>query len=217
VSVADRLRVRRQPRRGQYSRRAVVAVLDATPLCHVAFVDRGQPYCIPFLHARVGELLYLHGAKSSRAIRLLATGVPACLTATILDGLVLARSVFEHSANYRCAIVLGTFRPVAEDGQMRALEAFTNALVPGRWDEVRAPSANELAATTVLSISLDQASVKMRSGPPNDGDSADAEPGCWAGVIPLTSTYGVPCAAPEVSGVTPLPASVRSLTKAARA
>jgi nitroimidazol reductase NimA-like FMN-containing flavoprotein (pyridoxamine 5'-phosphate oxidase superfamily) len=216
VPVADTLRVRRQPQRGEYGRDAVEAALDASMVAHIAFVDDGMPYCLPFLKARIGDALYVHGATSSRAIRVLGGGAPTCVTVTAIDGLVLARSVFEHSANYRSVMLFGSFAPVAPEERLRVLEAFTDALLPGRWHEVRAPSANELAATAVLGISLEQASVKIRTGPPSDGDSADANSGAWAGVVPIIAAYGAPQVAPELTAAIPVPASVRNLTQGAR-
>jgi uncharacterized protein len=208
----ERTRVRRQPTRGRYDADSVHAVLDAALFAHVAFVDDGQPYCIPTLHARAGNVVYVHGSAASRALRVLATGVPACLTVTVLDGVVLARSAFEHSANYRAAVVLGSFRRVeAREEQVAALEAFTNKLVPGRWEEVRGPTEQELKATWVLSLALEEASVKQRTGPPSDGDSPDAALDTWAGVVPVRTVFGDPEPAVELPPDVELSPAVRRL------
>jgi nitroimidazol reductase NimA-like FMN-containing flavoprotein (pyridoxamine 5'-phosphate oxidase superfamily) len=212
LMATERTRVRRQPTRGRYDAASVHAVLDAGLFAHVAFVDDGQPYCIPMLHARVGDAVYVHGSAASRALRVLAGGVPACLTVTLLDGLVLARSVFEHSANYRAAVVLGSFRRVdGADERLAALEAFTEKLVPGRWQEVRGPNERELRATWILALGLDEASVKERTGPPSDGDGPDATLDVWAGVVPVRAELGPPEPAPELARNTELAPSVRRL------
>lgn len=180
-------------------------------IAHVAFLESGQPYCIPLLHARVDDTLYLHGSTGGRTMRTLAGGAPACVTVTVLDGLVLARSVFEHSANYRSAVLLGRVEQVPAEQRSAALHAFTERLVPGRWDEVRPPTPKELAKTTVLAMTIGDASVKVRSGPPSDGDSADAASEVWAGVLPLTTQLGPPRTAPELRSDMPLPASVQAV------
>jgi hypothetical protein len=209
---SDRVRVRRQPTRGRYDREAVDAVLDASLFAHVAFVDDGQPFCIPMLVARIGDEAYIHGSTASRALRALGTGIPACLTATLLDALVLARSAYEHSANYRAAVLLGSFRRIEGDGErLAAFEAFTNKVLPGRWDEVREPNAKELKATTILAMPIDETSVKIRTGPPADDDSEDAELEIWAGVVPVVSSYGEPEASPGLRAGIPVPASVGRL------
>ena len=210
--ATERTRVRRQPTRGRYDAASVHGFLDAARFAHVAFVDDGQPYCIPMLHARVGDVVYVHGSAASRALRVLAGGVPACLTVTLLDALVLARSVFEHSANYRAAVVLGSFRRVeGADERLAALEAFTEKLVPGRWNEVRGPNEKELKATWILALPLDEASVKERTGPPSDGDSADAALKVWAGVLPVQTVFSAPEPAPELPAGTELAPSVKRL------
>jgi nitroimidazol reductase NimA-like FMN-containing flavoprotein (pyridoxamine 5'-phosphate oxidase superfamily) len=207
-----RIEVRRHPERGRYDRAAVAAVLDAALVAHVAFVDGGQPFCVPMLQARVADAVYVHGSSASRAVRTLGTGVPACLTVTALDGLVLARSAFEHSANYRSAMLLGSFSVVEGDAErLAAFEAFVEKLVPGRWREVRPPDRRELKATTILSLAIGEASAKSRAGPPSDGGSAGAANGTWAGVVPVVTRFGDPQPAPELDGGVPLAASVRML------
>jgi uncharacterized protein len=209
---SERTRVRRQPTRGAYDADAVRTVLDAALVAHVAFVDAGQPYCIPMLQARAAEAVYIHGSSVSRAIRVLAEGVPACLTATLLDGLVLARSAFEQSANYRSVVVLGRFESVDDvDERLAAFEAFTNKIIPGRWNEVRRPSSKELRATAILRMPIEEASVKARTGPPSDDGSADAELPTWAGVIPVVTRYGRPEPSPGLKDGIPLAASARRL------
>lgn len=209
---SPRTRVRRQPARGAYHRDSVHAVLDAALVGHVAFVDDGQPFAIPMLQARIDDVVYIHGSSASRAIRVLAEGVPACLTVTVLDGLVLARSAFEHSANYRSAILLGRFERLdGESERVAALEVFTNKLIPGRWNEVRRPDRNELKATTILRMPIVEASVKSRTGPPSDDDSPDAAGDTWAGVIPVVTRFGEPLPSPGLRDGIPLATSARRL------
>jgi len=208
----DRIHVRRQPGRGRYDRPSIDAVLDAGLVAHVAFVESGQPFCIPMLFARVDGSVYIHGSTASRTIRTLATGVPACLTVTLIDGLVLARSAFEHSANYRSAVLLGAFRAVKEEQQKTAaFEAFTNKLVPGRWNEVRSPSRQELSSSMILELPISEASVKVRTGPPSDDDSEDAALPTWAGVVPLVGRFEDPIPSPGLADGIPLAQSVRLL------
>jgi nitroimidazol reductase NimA-like FMN-containing flavoprotein (pyridoxamine 5'-phosphate oxidase superfamily) len=189
----ERTRVRRQPSRGAYDHKSVYGVLDSALFGHVAFVDGGQPFCIPMLQARVADYVYIHGSSASRTLRALASGVPACLTVTALDGLVLARSAFEHSANYRSAVVLGQFAPVEDEAeQLATFASFTNKLIPGRWEEVRQPNRKELKATAILRMPIAEASAKARSGPPSDDDSDDAALDVWAGVLPIVNSFGSP-------------------------
>ena len=210
--VPRRIKVRRGPKKGRYDRESVDAVLDRGLVAHVAFVEDDEPVCIPMLYARVGDRIYIHGSTASRAVRALGAGAPACLTVTVVDGLVLARSAFEHSANYDAVMAFGRFTPVADDAErLRAFEAFTEKLLPGRWDEVRQPSPKELKATEILAMEIDEASVKARSGPPDDDDSPDAELDTWAGVVPILRTFGAPEASPGLRADIPLSASVRRL------
>ncbi len=189
AAASPRTRVRRLPERGRYDRAALEAVLDAGLVAHLGFVADGQPFVIPTLHARIEDEVFVHGSAASRTLRTLAEGFPACLTVTLLDGIVLARSVFEHSMNYRSVVVLGRATPVVDrDEKLAALEAFTEKLLPGRWAEARRPTAKELKATSVLRLPLDEASAKIRDGGPEDGDTPDAELDVWAGHVPLTVT-----------------------------
>ncbi len=207
-----RVHVRRQPSRGHYDRDSIYEVLDAGLVAHIAFVDAGQPFCIPMLYARIGDAVHIHGATTSRAMRILGDGAPACLTVTLLDGLVLARSAFEHSANYRSAVLLGVFRRVEDpEARVAALAAFTNKIVPGRWKEVRKPSTQELKATVILSMPIREASVKSRFGSPTDDGSADADLDIWAGVVPLRTVFGNAEPSPGLRPDIPLPSSAERL------
>lgn len=180
-----RVRVRRLPDRGRYDRAAVDAILDEALACHLGFVHDGQPYVVPTLHARAGDRVYVHGSAASRALRTVSGGVPACLTATLVDGVVLARTIFNQSINYRSVMVLGTATPVADpDEKLAALERFSEQVVPGRWADARGPTAQELKATTILWLPLDECSAKVRTGPPGD-EGDDLELDVWAGVVPL--------------------------------
>jgi nitroimidazol reductase NimA-like FMN-containing flavoprotein (pyridoxamine 5'-phosphate oxidase superfamily) len=207
-----RTRVRRVPRNARYDRGSVHRVLDRGLVAHVSFVDAGQPYCIPTLHARVDDRVLIHGSTASRMIRVLAAGAPACVTVTMLDGLVLARSVFETSANYESVMLLGRFRPISGDEQkLEALKAFVDALTPGRWSEVRPPSRQELKGTTILELKIAAASVKARSHGPDDDDSPDAQLDTWAGVLPIVTSYGPPQPSPVLPPGTQLTPSIRRL------
>jgi len=190
TAPSGRSRVRRVPRLAVYDRAAIDGILDEALVSHLGFVDRGQPFVIPTVHARVGDELYVHGAAASRMIKTLTAGVPVCLTATLVDGIVLARSAFNHSMRYRSVVVLGTARLVEpESERLAALEAFTEQMVPGRWPDVRPPSRQELKATRVLALPLDEASAKTNSGPVLDRTDDYALP-VWAGVIPLRLERG---------------------------
>jgi nitroimidazol reductase NimA-like FMN-containing flavoprotein (pyridoxamine 5'-phosphate oxidase superfamily) len=204
TAPSQRTRVRRAPARARYERETIDAILDEGLVAHLGFAVDGQPYVIPTLHARVGDTVYVHGSAASRAIRTLSGGLPACLTVTLIDAMVLARSAFHHSMNYRSVVVLGEARPVGDPAELlTVLEALTNRLVPGRWDEVRAPNAQELKGTRVLAMTLDEASAKLRTGPPVDDDE-DHALDVWAGVIPVALTAGEPRADPQLrAGIAP--------------
>src|SRR5262250_337487 len=164
---SERTTVRRLPKRAAYDHATIDAILDEALHCHLGFALDGQPYVIPTIHARVSDRVYVHGSAASRMLRTLAGAVPACLTVTLVDGLVLARSAFHHSMNYRSVVVLGTAHAVVEPAEkLAALRAVVEHVVPGRWGEVRPPNERELKATSVLSLSLDEASAKIRSGGP---------------------------------------------------
>ena len=173
-----------------YARETIDAILDEALICHVGFVVDGQPYVIPMIQARAGDVVYLHGSTASRLVRTLANGVDVCVTATLLDGIVLARSVYNHSMNYRSAVVLGRARPVVDpEEKLAALETIVEHMVPGRWSDARLPDRKELKATTVLALALDEASAKIRTGPPKEWDE-DLDLPIWAGVIPLSLVSG---------------------------
>jgi uncharacterized protein len=198
-----------------YDRAAVHAVLDEALVCHVGFVVDGQPVVLPQLHARVGEDLFLHGSTGARALRTArGDGLDVCATVTLVDGLVLARSAFSHSINYRAVVVHGRAVEVTDrDTKLAALTALVDAVVPGRSAGVRGPSEKELAATTVLRLPLAEASIKVRTGPPGD-DAADVALPYWAGVLPLSPVRaGVPQPAPDLSPGIDIPEHVSSWTR----
>jgi nitroimidazol reductase NimA-like FMN-containing flavoprotein (pyridoxamine 5'-phosphate oxidase superfamily) len=211
AAPSARSRVRRLPDRARYDEATIQAVLDDGFVAHLGFVVDGQPYVVPTLHARVGGSVYLHGSPGSRAMRVVGSGAPACLTVTHLDGVVLARSAFHHSVNYRSVVVLGTAAPVTDrEEKLRALEAFMERVTPGRWAEVRPPSDHELTLTAVLRLELGEASVKLRTGGPVD-DEADLALGAWAGVVPIHPSAGDPVASADLDpAIGPSPA-VRAL------
>ncbi len=187
--VPERLRVKREPQRARYDRETVDAILDEALICHLGFAVDGRPYVVPTLHARVGDRLYVHGSAASRMLRHVATGAEVCVTVTLFDGLVLARSVFNHSVDYRSAMVFGRATLVEGDEKVAALRALTEQLAPGRWDEARQPTAKELKATWILSLPLDEASAKVRTGPPED-EPEDLDLPVWAGVVPVHLAAG---------------------------
>lgn len=189
---SERTRVRRLPERGSYNREALDAILDEALTCHVGFIDEGEPYVIPTIHARDGDVIYLHGSPASRMLRLLKKGARVSINVTIVDGIVAARSVFHHSMNYRSAVVFGTPGIVDDDEErLRALEVITEHVLPGRWSEARHPSAIESKGTLLVAVPIDEFSVKTRSGPPGD-DEADYDLPIWAGLIPLAMTAADP-------------------------
>jgi hypothetical protein len=215
-AASNRVRVRRGPEKGRYDRETINAILDRAFVAHVAFTTTDvEVYCVPTLYARVGDKIYIHGSKASRTLRALAAGAPSCVTVTVLDGLVLARSAFEHSANYESVMAFGTFTAVDDDEErLAALEAFTETLVRGRWSEVRAPTRQELRRTSILAMPISEASAKVRSGPPDDDDTPDAEIETWAGAVPLEMSFGAPVPSPGLRDDIPLSKSVRRLLEA---
>jgi nitroimidazol reductase NimA-like FMN-containing flavoprotein (pyridoxamine 5'-phosphate oxidase superfamily) len=180
-----RIRIKREPHRGRYDRETIDAILDEALICHLGFDVDGQPYVIPTLHARVGDNVYVHGSAASRMLRHLASDVRVCLTVTLFDGLVLARSVFNHSVNYRSVVLLGTARLVdGDEEKVEALRALTEQLAPGRWEEARQPTPKELKATWILALPIEEASAKVRTGPEED-EPEDQQLPVWAGVVPV--------------------------------
>jgi nitroimidazol reductase NimA-like FMN-containing flavoprotein (pyridoxamine 5'-phosphate oxidase superfamily) len=190
---SDRVRLRRKRERGSYDRAVIDAILDEALIAHLGIAaEGGQPFVIPTLHAREGDVVYCHGAVAGRTLRALAAGARLCLTVSLIDGLVLARSAMHHSANYRSVVLLGSARSVeAPAEKLTALRAVIEHIVPGRWSEIRPPSENELAATAVLAIPIEEASAKVRTGAPVD-DEEDYALNAWAGVIPLRLSPGEP-------------------------
>lgn len=191
-SPTPRTRVVREPQRAVYDRNVVNAILDEAFLCHVGFVADGQPFVIPTSYGRDGDMLYIHGSAASRMLRNLDKGVPVCITVTLLDGLVLARSVFNHSMNYRSVVILGTATLVDDPAEkLAALRALSEHIIPQRWDDSRQPNEKELKATWVLRLPITEFSAKVRVGPAVD-DEEDYSFPTWAGVIPLEMEAGAP-------------------------
>lgn len=201
----DRNRVQRSAKRGAYDKETVHTIIDSARICHVGFLEGGSPCVIPTLHARDGEQILLHGAKASRLMQYAASGEPVCITCTHVDGLVLARSAFNHSVNYRSAVVFGTGKSVEDSAEkLRTLEMFTERIVPGRWEELRETTEKELAATAVVSVTIESASAKVRTGGPHDFDEDMTEP-VWAGVVPIHETFGPVEPDPALDAGTPVP------------
>ena len=209
--ASDRVRLRRKRERASYDRDVIHAILDEALIAHLGIVEPdGQPVVTPTLHARHGDLVYCHGSVASRTLRALDAGAPVCQTVSLLDGLVLARSAMHHSANYRSAMLIGRAHGVEDPDEKRtALRAIVEHIVPGRWDAVRAPSENELKATAVLAIPIEEASAKIRTGPPLD-DEEDYALEAWAGVIPLATRALAPDPDPRLRDGIRAPAYVRS-------
>lgn len=212
-TITQRSQIQRLPQRGHYEREVVDQILDEGLVCHVGFAVEGQPFVIPTAYGRVGEQLYIHGSPASRMLRNLQGGIEVCVTITLLDGLVLARSAFHHSMNYRSVVIFGKATIVEEPVEkMKALQAFTEHVVPGRWAEVRLPTKQEIVGTLVLSLPLTEASAKVRMGPPKD-DAADYALPIWAGELPLRLTPMTPVCDPHLSSEIKLPAYVKLYTR----
>jgi hypothetical protein len=205
----ERTQVKRLPKRGAYDRETVFKILDEAFVCHAGFVVDGQPYVIPTNFGRAGDTLYLHGSAASRMLRTLSEGIPVCVTVTLVDGLVLARSAFHHSANYRSVVVLGTAHLVSDPAEkMEALRLFTEHIMKGRWDDIRQPTEQELKGTTVLALPLEEVSAKIRTGGPIDDEEDYALP-VWAGVLPLPVTPGAPIPDVRLNPRTEVPAYMK--------
>ena len=204
-SPTPHTRIIREPERAVYDRAAAYQILDEGFLCHVGFVAEGQPFVIPTSYGRKNDNLYIHGSAASRMLRTLDQGVPVCVTVTLLDGLVLARSIFNHSMNYRSVVVLGAAVAVTDlQEKLEALRALSEHILPGRWDEVRQPNERELKATLVLRLPIEEFSAKVRQGPPVD-DVEDYSFPAWAGVIPLAMAAGEPMNDPKLDPVRETP------------
>ncbi|HUJ94191.1 MAG TPA: pyridoxamine 5'-phosphate oxidase family protein [Terriglobales bacterium] len=209
----DRTRVVREPQRAVYDRAAVYKILDEGFICHIGFVVDGQPFVIPTGYGRSGDNLYIHGSAASRMLRNLDKGVAVCFTVTLLDGIVLARSIFNHSMNYRSVVVLGTAFAVQDpEEKLEALRALSEHILPGRWAESRQPNEKELKATWVLRLPIQEFSAKVRQGPPID-DEEDYSFPTWAGVIPLDLIPGVPIGDPKLEPGRAVPGYVRSYSR----
>lgn len=208
-----KIKVKRAPKRGHYDFETVANILDEGLVCHIGFVVDNQPCVIPTAYGRVDDKVYIHGAPASRLLKSLSTGIDVCLTVTLLDGLVLARSVYHHSMNYRSVVLFGTAQAVVEPAEkMAALKAFTEHVMQGRWDDVRSPNPAELAATSVLSLPITEASAKIRTGPPTD-DAADYGLPVWAGVLPFAPVPGIPLADPQLPPEISAPDNVRNYSR----
>lgn len=206
-----RSRVVRVGERGHYDAATIHAILDAGYVCHVAFVHDGQAMVIPTAYWREGDHLYIHGSTKSRMAMALASGIPASVAVTLLDGLVLARSAFHHSMNYRSVVAMGVFETIPDDRKVAALEAFTERVAPGRWAEIRAPNRQEMKGTMVLRLPLSEASAKIRSGPPKD-DAEDMAIPAWAGVLPFMQGFDAAVPDPQLADGTAFPDYLRTLT-----
>lgn len=208
-----RTRVVREPHRGVYDRATVYQILDEGFICHVGFVSEGQPYVIPTGYGRAGDHLYIHGSAASRMLRHLDAGVPVCVTVTLLDGLVVARSVFNHSMNYRSVVVLGTATAVEDpEEKLEALRVLSEHILPGRWKEARHPNEKELKATLVMRLPLQEFSAKMRQGPPMDDEDDYGFP-TWAGVIPLETVAREPIHDPKLDPAREAPGYVSGYSR----
>jgi nitroimidazol reductase NimA-like FMN-containing flavoprotein (pyridoxamine 5'-phosphate oxidase superfamily) len=209
----ERTQVKRLPDRGKYDAETVHKILDAGFVCHVGFVVEGQPFVIPTNYGRVGDTLYLHGSSASRMLKTLTGGIPVCVTVTLVDGLVLARSAFHHSVNYRSVMILGKAALVDKpEEKISALEAFTEHVMRGRWKDIRPPTDLEMKATTVLSLPLAEVSAKVRTGPPKD-DAEDYVLPIWAGVLPLPIVPGTPISDPKLNAGLEPPENVRNYSR----
>jgi uncharacterized protein len=206
----SRNKVKRHPERGSYDAEVIYPIIDEALICHVGFVQDDQPYVIPTLHARQGDTVLLHGSNGSRLLQYLEAGGAVCITITLLDGIVLARSAFSHSVNYRSVALFGKGQVILDDDtRMQALELFTERLIPGRWRDVRPPSAVELKQTTIVAVPIDSASAKVRTGPPKDSQD-DLDLPAWAGVLPLYQVCGVAVADPQLRAEVEVPDYVRN-------
>ena len=205
LPVTERSKLRRIPKRGSQERELIYNILDEALVAHVGFVANNQPFVIPMAYGREGDLLYLHGASVSRLMRTLEQGVDVCLTVTLLDALVIARSLFHHSMNYRSVVLFGKAKLIEQPREkMTALKALSEHMIPGRWQDARIPNERELKATMVLALPIEEGSAKVRTGSPSD-DLEDYTLPIWAGELPLTVTAGNPIADPKLAAGIELP------------
>ena len=212
MNRTNRTELRRLPKRGSHELATIFEILDAGFLAHVGFQVDGQPFVIPTLYGREGDKLYLHGSAASRMLGELESGIPACVTVTLVDGLVLARSAFHHSMNYRSLVAFGTARKIEDKNQnASALRVISEHVIRGRWDDVRTPTDKELKATSVLEFQIDEASAKVRQGPPLD-DEEDYGLAVWAGVLPVRLQSGTPLPDPRLRSETAVPAYIKSFS-----
>jgi len=209
--ITDRNRVRRAAKRGQYDEATVHNILDATSICHVGFVVEGQPYVIPTIYGRKGNTLYLHGSIKSRLLNRLPEALPVCITVTHLDGIVLARSLFHHSMNYRSVVCFGEAREVEGAEKLEALKVVTDQILAGRWEEARQPSEKEMQVTSVLALEIESASAKIRSGDPVD-EREDLDLSVWAGILPVKQVYDRPVPAENLREGIDLPDSLNKVS-----
>jgi uncharacterized protein len=213
LTPTEKTKLKRLPKRGNFERAAIYRILDEAFICHVGFAVDNQPFVIPTSFARIGDRLVIHGSAASRMMRSLSEEIDVCVTATLIDGLVLARSAFHHSMNYRSVVVFGKAKIVSDEREKyAALKAFTEHIVPGRWSEVRPPTKNELKGTTVLMLPLTEASAKVRTGGPVD-DEEDYELEVWAGVLPLSLTTAAPVAAERLNDGIAVPPNVLNYSR----
>ena len=209
--VTKRNRVRQIRDYARYDREAVHGVLDAGLVSHVGFVQDGQPFVIPMIYGRAGDVLYLHGASKARIVKLLGSGAPVCVNVTLLDGIVAARSAFHSSMNYRSAVVFGTGRVIEGEAEsLRALEVISEHVLAGRWQELRAPLEREIAMTGVIAVAIESASAKIADDPPED-EEEDYATRVWAGIVPITTTLGAPVDDGRVPNGVPLSQAVAAL------
>jgi nitroimidazol reductase NimA-like FMN-containing flavoprotein (pyridoxamine 5'-phosphate oxidase superfamily) len=211
ITPTERSRVKRHHERGAHDFETIASILDSAFLCHVGYTIDGLPYVTPTSYWRENDLVYWHGSSASRMLRTLEGGIDCCFTVAIVDGLVLARSAFNHSVNYRSVMLFGEARKIEQEAEKRRqLERFTERMYPGRWKELRPVTAQELKATTVLSMKIAEGAAKVRSGPPKD-DAEDYSWPVWAGVVPIRAVHGLPTADPTLSADVVAPAYLGSL------
>jgi nitroimidazol reductase NimA-like FMN-containing flavoprotein (pyridoxamine 5'-phosphate oxidase superfamily) len=213
LTRTKRTELKRLPQRGSYDRRVIYRILDEGFICHVGFINTGYPVVIPTAYGRLGDMLYVHGSAASRMLRRIADGIQVCVTVTLVDGLVLARSAFHHSMNYRSVVLFGTASRIEDVAEkLKALRAFSEHIMPGRWADVRKPSDAELKQTLVLQLLLKEVSAKIRTGPPIDQDT-DYKLRVWAGELPLSVVAGEPVADPRLAPGIEVPAYIQTVRR----